>query len=466
MSARNIAISILAVGFASHADAQSDPYPSVPPAKFVVTEARPELGQCAAAVVSALNFAAERGFRFELVQSTWRVTQTNGKAPVDDIAKQISGSLKSCPALQAELGAQARDPKRYFESLLRSVKLSVQLNPAGEIQYDSAPSTGQPVGNPAASVVNTDVGDRATAQAPALEKRIDSLEKNIGDLLAQLTNIASSLNLLHDDLSSLPNPPPSSASFLQFLMTCLSFAASTVTLIAISRVARVRTEQATRGLESNVVKGAQQSQEGDPKALAAVQAVQYQLQRVESVLAALRSEVRQLRPIDLQADPSERIVQPQVRATPSIQREYQAPLSTGTGNRRPNTGEEWSVAYNEALTSQGLEKFAVYYGGAWTQILDRSAWPAQLIRVDRPPQRGILDGFLYIRDRDSRGGWVFPGPNFYTARSAISTGQLRLEAFNGIFEARPGDTYALRRPAKAVETRTEISIEQPGTVEL
>ena len=86
--------------------------------------------------------------------------------------------------------------------------------------------------------------------------------------------------------------------------------------------------------------------------------------------------------------------------------------------------------------------------------------------IDHPPERGVLDGFLYVPSGRDRTGWVFPGPNYYAARSAISGGQLRLEAFNGIFEAKKGSTYALRRPAKARGEPSSIAIDEPGVIEL
>jgi hypothetical protein len=43
---------------------------------------------------------------------------------------------------------------------------------------------------------------------------------------------------------------------------------------------------------------------------------------------------------------------------------------------------------------------------------------------------------------------------------------MMLEAFGGIFEAQPGEVYALRQPATAVEGRAGLTIENPGLIVL
>jgi hypothetical protein len=472
MSTRNIAISILAVvGSTTHADAQYDqPPPGPPPARFVASEVSPDLNQCAAAA-AVLNFAADHGFRFDLSGQAWRVTQTAQHPSTEEILKQSNSLPRSCLNLQPEASTQARDVKRYLETLLKGHRFELQ-GPNGVIVNSTAPNPQQSTNNsgPAWSSgggtevgkTDADVSGRTPAPTTAIDKLLSEFDTQLNDFRTSNVILENDIRYLHSEVARMNDSDLSFTSLLEVLFVGLSLIASTVTFIAVSRLSRTRLERSTLNLDPQAARRAQLSREQP----AETQSVQNLLQRVETRLVALQSEVRQLRSSPVPVPAPEGPAQPQVMAIPPVRREYQTPGSAHAASRQPNSGEEWSTAYNEALTKDGLEKFAARHGGTWAQILDRSAWPAQLVRVDRPPERGMLDGFLYVSERDSRRGWIFPGPNFYTARSAISTGQLRLEAFNGIFEARPGDAYALRRPARAVETRSEISIEHPGVIEL
>jgi hypothetical protein len=293
-----------------------------------------------------------------------------------------------------------------------------------------------------------------TGQLKEIETRLDTLNGSFDSLNGSVSSLLK---------RSPPSQPIIFPSLLQLALVGVAFVASTLAFMGTRRLSSTMPEpQLLKNLRDEILRSRQRGQEAETLA----GATQRELSRIDATLRALRSEIGSLRPGP--APEQERLPRPPVpQPAPKVSDPVPLvpPNSSPRGTRTPND-DEWCAAYNDALRKQNLDGFASQFGGVWTRIQDRTAHPARLVLVDHPPERGILDGFLYVPNGRTRRGWVFPGPNYYAARSAISTGQLRLEAFNGIFESRPGEDYMLRRPATAIEERTDITVDKPGLIEL
>jgi hypothetical protein len=445
---------------------------------------------CSKAAASTLNFAEQHGVMYAMWQQppTWRVAEFPSSA-VDNVRKHAMESLKGCPSLAAT--AQLSDPVRLLEGLMNNSQLSLKPKVHVEFQIAKTPEESGPPEQPTAAPPaappeqptaappaappeqpaavppaappaqatpappagvtgqpQRDLATRLTGQVKEIETRLDTLDASVAALL----NV---LNQRH--------PPAILLPYLQLVLVGLAFVGSTLAFVGMRRLNRTMPEpQLLENLRDEILR----SRQRDSQAETLASETQRELSRIDAALRALRSEIGSLR--SAPAPEQERLPRPPMPQPAPRTSEPMPPAPPNPGPRGMPTpsDDEWCAAYNDALRKQNLDDFRSRHGGVWTRIQDRTTRPASLIPVDYPPERGILDGFLYVPNGRSRRGWVFPGPNYYAARSAISTGQLRLEAFSGIFESQTGEVYALRQPATAIEGRTGITIENPGLIEL
>jgi hypothetical protein len=443
---------------------------------------------CAKATVSALNFAAEHGFRYVLTlpsppsNRNWHVESPQTDFPDDVVIKQIT---EGCRFFLTDEAFQ-QGVTSLLDGLINDSKLGIQpkLTGAGNKTFQIASTTEESSqsGQAGPSPLTTPAGQSNTAPAvaPAMlpnpatpvglfgQQSAAAPSNLTGQLQQELRQVQTRLDKLNDSvLSSLNQPSPSHPntlpSILQLALVGLTVVASTVALAGVRRLGSTMPEpQLLKNLRDEILRSRQRGSEAE--ALAGE--TQRELSRIDAALRALRSEIGSLR--SAPAPEQERLPRPSVPQPAPKASEPMPPAPANSGSRviRAPSNNEWCAAYNDALGKQNLDGFRSRFGGIWARIQDRTTRPATLVPVDHPPERGILDGFLYVPNGHSSHGWVFPGPNFYAARSAISTGQMMLEAFGGIFEAQPGEVYALRQPAIAVEGRTGLRIENPGLIVL
>jgi hypothetical protein len=480
----------------------SGPHPS-PGGRVNSIEGDLETRSCAEAAVSTLNLAAAYGFHYELIlpPPNWRVF-----APDDFLdgafLKQAAEYLKGCPRLPRDVLADPGELVQLLQGLLNDSKLGFEKRltadrtkvfrmatpqeESGSPGVPSPPSTGSPTGQPNPAPPATGQPSAAPAAASPGQSMLappitapgqpmpappaafigQPQQDLAGRLIDQMKQIDTRLESLNGSVSSLlKRPPPSQQSnlpsLLQLVLVGFVFVASTLAFMGTRRLSNTMPEpQLLKNLRDEILRSRQRASEADTLA----GETQHALSRIDAALRALRSEIGSLRraPAPEQESLARPLVpQPAAKASEPLPLTPPAP---GPRGRQTPSDDEWCAAYNDALSKQNLDGFRSRHGGVWTRIQDRTTRPASLVPVDHPPERGILDGFLYVPNGHSRRGWVFPGPNFYAARSAISTGQMMLEAFGGIFEAQPGEVYALRQPAIAVEGRTGLTIENPGLI--
>jgi hypothetical protein len=464
---------------------------SSPGMKANNSEERAVILSCAKATVSTLNFAAEHGFRYILTLKSppsnwnWHVEPPQTDLP-DDVVKKITEYLKGCRFVPPdEAFQQGGIPVSLLEGLMNDLRLGIQpkLAGAGNKTFQIANTTeesGQS-GQQGPSPLTAPAGqsNAALALAPAVlpnpaapigpsglpsavgpSNLMEQLEQDLRQIQTRLDKLDSVLSSLNQSSPSHPNTLP---SLLQLALVGLTVVASTLALAGVRRLGSAMPEpQLLKNLRDEILRSRQRGSEAE--ALAGE--TQRELSRIDAALRALRSEIGSLRSApspEQERPPRPPVPQPAPKAGEPMPR---APANSGQRVIRTPSDDEWCAAYNDALGKQNLDGFRSRHGGVWTRIQDRTTRPATLIPVDHPPERGILDGFLYVPNGHSSRGWVFPGPNFYAARSAISSGQMMLEAFGGIFEAQPGEVYALRQPAMAVEGRAGLTIENPGLIVL
>jgi hypothetical protein len=499
------------------------PHP-VPGAKVNTAEGDLEIRSCAEAAVSAANLLAANGFRFqvELPQRTWEAGLA-GDRPDELVFKEAAGNLKGCPWM-GYVSTDPRDVVELLVALLNDSRLGlvnrlngdgskvfkvaapqeesgspvqpslappptspVQANPAplgpSPGQPGPAPPTASPVqanpappgaspgqlspappgassGQPSPAPPTPSPGQPSPAPVTAI---VGQQQQDLtARLTGQMKQIESRLDTLNGSVSSALNRGML-LPYLQLVLVGLAFVTSTFAFTGTRRLNRKMPEpQLLNRLRDDLARSRQRGSQAE----ALASETQNELNRISTILRALRSEIGSLRSAP-EPEQERRARLPMTESAPrSMEPVLSTPPDPARSARQTLSDDEWCSAYNDALKNQDLDGLASRNNGVWTRIQDRSTWPARLVRSDHPPERGLLDGFLYIPNGRSGRGWVFPGPNYYADRSAISSGQLRLEAFSGIFEARPGESYVLRRPATAVEGGTGIAIEKPGLIEL
>jgi len=475
------------------------PHPA-PGAKVNAAEGDLEIRSCAEAAVSASNLLAAHGFRYEvfLPHPNWGIIPPPDFSD-ESVLKQAWRSLKGCPLLVptepsdlfGSLLGLLNDPKfglvnrlngdgsKVFKiaapqeesgspvqpSLAPPPASPVQANPAplgpsAEQPSPAPPTTSPAPANPAPPGTSPSQPSPAPPIASPGQPSPAPLTALVGqqqqDLLARLTGqtiqIENRLNTLNASVSTALNRGML-LPYLQLVLVGLAFVTSAFAFRGTRLLSRkMPGPQLLNSLREDLARSRQRGSQAE----ALASGTQDELNRINTSLRALRSEIGSLR---LAPEPEqERPPRPAMSGSAPRVIEPVSPTSPAPAqpSRQTLSDDEWCSAYNDALKNQDLDGFASRHNGVWTRIQDRSTWPARLVRSDHPPERGLLDGFLYIPNGRSGRGWVFPGPNYYADRSAISSGQLRLEAFSGIFEARPGESYVLRQPATAVEGRNAI----------
>jgi hypothetical protein len=441
------------------------------------TEVDPETRRCVEAAVSALNYAAANGFFYNLTlpQPNWRVGFARDDSLDEAFFKQAAAYLKACPRLKVDVIADPGKLAQLLQGVLNDptlglAKLTGDTNEAFRIatsQKESAPTGPPNQPSPAPSTAQPSPLSPVTPSAQDIQPSASGGLPQVELAARQMKEIKTGFETLNGSVSRLLHPPdPPQPSTLSFLLPLalggFALFVGTLGFLGMRQLRSTMPEpQLVKNLRDEILRSRKRGSESETLA----SETQRELSRIDAALRALRSEIGSLR--SAPAPEQERLPRsPVSQPAPRVSEPMPPPPNSGPRSMRTPSDDEWCAAYNDALRKQNLDDFRSRHGGVWTRIQDRTTRPASLVPVDHPPERGILDGFLYVPNGHSRRGWVFPGPNYYAARSAISTGQLRLEAFSGIFESQTGEVYALRQPATAVEGRTGITIENPGLIEL
>jgi hypothetical protein len=304
-------------------------------------------------------------------------------------------------------------------------------------------------------------------QQPALERQLEELHNEVRRLRQQLGNdgpFAMELADLRTQVQGINIRLPNQALQVAII--------SAACLIAFCGGMMVRWLQKRR-MEA--------SHRQDPAALVALRHEVHRLgEHIDRLLKAAAGPM----PSVALAEPAEQYERTQLRATEQSTTgassdvapapHVRAPLEPAPANRdlrwvetrRTPNSEVVVQDYNEALYRDGIMSFISEHGASWAAFSQGSGWPAYLRLVDQPPSADRLDGFLLIRALQDDEVQVFPGPNFYVNRAAITGSHSMVGVFCGIFEAQAGSDFRLRRPATGRLRGNEIEVHKIGLLDV